>query len=137
MPTPLQGVRIVSMAVNLPGPIAATRLAALGATVTKVEPPSGDPVRLIGEEADRALVSGQTVVVLDLKSTDGLARLHDLDAKLALFNALGQGVPEADNPNRPGQPASWNAQRQAYCFSGPLRDEQGLRCLPWAPPPLQ
>lgn len=66
-----------------------------------------------------------------------LARLHDLDAKLALFNALGQGVPEADNPYRPGQPASWNAQRQAYCFSGPLRDEQGLRCLPWAPPPLQ
>lgn len=78
MPTPLQGVRIVSMAVNLPGPVAATRLAALGATVTKVEPPSGDPVRLIGEEAYRALVSGQTVVVLDLKSTDGLARLHDL-----------------------------------------------------------
>ena len=66
-----------------------------------------------------------------------LARLHDLDAKLALFNALGQGVPEADNPYRPGQSASWNAQRQGYCFSGPLRDEQGLRCLPWAPPPLQ
>jgi hypothetical protein len=66
-----------------------------------------------------------------------LARLHDLDAKLALFNALGQSVPDADNPYRPGQPASWNAQRQAYCFSGPLRDEQGLRCLPWTAPPIR
>lgn len=66
-----------------------------------------------------------------------LARLHDLDAKLALFNALGQSVPEADNPYRPGQPASWNAQRQAYCFTGPLPDEQGVRCLPWAAPPQQ
>lgn len=66
-----------------------------------------------------------------------LARLHDLDAKLALFNALGQAVPSAGNPYRSGQQASWNAQRQAYCFSGPLPDEQGLRCLPWAPPPAQ
>lgn len=66
-----------------------------------------------------------------------LARLHDLDAKLALFNALGQAVAEADNPYWPGQQASWNAQRQAYCFSGPLPDEQGVRCLPWAPPPQQ
>lgn len=63
-----------------------------------------------------------------------LASLHDLDAKLALFNSLGQSVPDAGNPYRPGHPASWNAKRQAYCFSGPLRDERGLRCLPWAPP---
>jgi hypothetical protein len=66
-----------------------------------------------------------------------LARLHDLDAKLVLFNAQGQAVPEADNPYRPGQRASWNAKRQAYCFGGPLKDEQGLRCLPWPAPPAQ
>jgi hypothetical protein len=66
-----------------------------------------------------------------------LARLHDLDAKLALFNALGQSVPDADNPYRPGQPANWSAQRQAYCFTGPLKDEQGVRCLPWPAPPAQ
>jgi hypothetical protein len=66
-----------------------------------------------------------------------LARLHDLDAKLALFNSLGQKLPEADNPYGPGQRASWNKKRQAYCFSGPLKDEQGLRCLLWPAPPAQ
>jgi aminoglycoside phosphotransferase (APT) family kinase protein len=66
-----------------------------------------------------------------------LARLHDLDAKLALFNALGQAVPEADNPYRPGQRAKWDAKRQAYCFTGPLKDEQGVRCLPWPAPAAQ
>ncbi|MDD0844796.1 hypothetical protein [Pseudomonas sp. Gutcm_11s] len=63
-----------------------------------------------------------------------LARLHDLDAKLVLFNALGQAVPEVDNPYRADQRASWDAKRQAYCFAGPLADKQGLRCLPWTPP---
>jgi len=64
-----------------------------------------------------------------------LARLHDLDAKLALFNALGRAVPEADNPYRPGQRPWWSGERQAYCFDGPLKDEHGLRCLPWTAPP--
>ncbi|WP_252272440.1 hypothetical protein [Pseudomonas subflava] len=64
-----------------------------------------------------------------------LARLHDLDAKLGLFNALGQTVPEADSPYRPGHQARWNNMRQAYCFSGPLTDGLYVRCLPWAPPP--
>ena len=63
-----------------------------------------------------------------------LSSLHDLDAKLALFNSLGQSVPDADNPYRSGQKANWSAKRQAYCFSGPLQDERGMRCLPWAPP---
>lgn len=66
-----------------------------------------------------------------------LARLHDLAAKLALFNSLGQAVPEADNPYRPGQRAKWDEKRQAYCFSGPLVDRQYLRCLPWPAPPVQ
>ena len=66
-----------------------------------------------------------------------LARLHDLDAKLALFNSLGQAVPETDNPYRPGQRAKWDEKRQAYCFSGPLVDRQYLRCLPWPAPPKQ
>ena len=66
-----------------------------------------------------------------------LARLHDLDAKLVLFNALGQHVPEVNNPYGADQQASWNAGRQAYCFAGPLADKHGLRCLAWAPPLAQ
>lgn len=34
--------RVVSIATNLPGPLAARRFAELGMHVTKVEPPSGD-----------------------------------------------------------------------------------------------
>jgi crotonobetainyl-CoA:carnitine CoA-transferase CaiB-like acyl-CoA transferase len=30
--------------VNLPGPLAAARLHALGAAITKIEPPEGDPL---------------------------------------------------------------------------------------------
>ncbi|MBD9413315.1 hypothetical protein IB234_01985 [Pseudomonas sp. PDM16] len=66
-----------------------------------------------------------------------LARLHDLEAKLTLFNALGQGVPEADNPYRPGERAEWDETLQAYCFSGPLVDKHHLRCLPWTAPAAQ
>ena len=36
----LDGMRAVSLAVNVPGPTAAARLVALGASVTKVEPPA-------------------------------------------------------------------------------------------------
>lgn len=67
--------------------------------------------------------------------TPYLARLHDLDAKLALFNALGTAVPESANPYYPQSQPFWDGKLQAYCFDGPLRDEQRRRCLPWLPPP--
>ena len=41
---PLAGIRVVSVAVNLPGPLAAARLAEFGAEVVKIEPPTGDPL---------------------------------------------------------------------------------------------
>lgn len=39
----MTSARIVVLAVNVPGPAAAARLRELGAAVTKVEPPEGDP----------------------------------------------------------------------------------------------
>jgi alpha-methylacyl-CoA racemase len=42
--TGLDGVRVVSTALNVPGPAALARLAALGAHAVKIEPPSGDPL---------------------------------------------------------------------------------------------
>ena len=78
MSGPLAGVRVVTIAVNVPGPVAAARLAALGAHVTKVEPPGGDPLAaFVGAGYDELRV-GQEVVTLDLKATDGRAALHDL-----------------------------------------------------------
>ena len=44
MAAPLDGVRIVSLAQNVPGPVALARLVADGATAIEVEPPAGDPL---------------------------------------------------------------------------------------------
>ena len=63
----LQGVQVVSLAINLPGPLAAARLRALGATVTKIEPPAGDPLRAVAPTWYAELTVGQRVVTLDLK----------------------------------------------------------------------
>lgn len=42
----LEGMRVLNLAINVPGPVAAARLRDLGASVVKVEPPSGDPLRV-------------------------------------------------------------------------------------------
>jgi alpha-methylacyl-CoA racemase len=77
-PRPLHGVRVLSLAINVPGPVAAARLHALGAAVTKVEPPAGDPLAVASPEWYGELVEGQEVVTLDLKADDGRARLDAL-----------------------------------------------------------
>lgn len=72
----LDGVRVVSLAVNLPGPLAAARLAGLGAAVTKVEPPGGDPLAAVAPGWYGELARGQEVVVLDLKEPSDRAQLE-------------------------------------------------------------
>ncbi|MEU2090017.1 CoA transferase [Nocardia beijingensis] len=69
----LHGVRLVSLAVNLPGPIAAARLHAMGATVTKIEPPAGDPLRTVAPRWYDELSAGQEVLPLDLKDPEDRA----------------------------------------------------------------
>lgn len=84
--TPLAGIRVLSLAVNLPGPAAAARLAALGASVTKVEPPSGDPLAHGARDYYDQLLAGQELVQLDLKADADRAalweRLADTDLLL-------------------------------------------------------
>lgn len=75
---PLQGLHLVTLAVNVPGPVAAARLCQLGARVTKVEPPGGDPLAVHSRSWYEALARGQTVERIDLKSEDGAARMEDL-----------------------------------------------------------
>lgn len=77
-PAPLAGVKVVSLAVNLPGPVAAHRFTQLGAEVIKVEPPSGDPLALAAPEYYRSLFAGQEVITADLKSDEGAGRLAGL-----------------------------------------------------------
>jgi alpha-methylacyl-CoA racemase len=73
----LSGVRVVTMAQNVPGPLAAARLAQAGANVTKVEPPNGDPFLELSPAWHAEMHAGIAIERLDLKA-DGRARLATL-----------------------------------------------------------
>ena len=75
---PLVGVKIVNLAVNLPGPAAAQRLSRMGAEVVKVEAPSGDPMEQYHAGWYRDMAEGHTLVRLDLKSATGREELDRL-----------------------------------------------------------
>lgn len=73
---PLRGVRILSLALNLPGPAALMRLRAMGATCTKVEPPTGDPMGVYNRSAYGVLHQGVKVLPVDLRSPAGQQAVH-------------------------------------------------------------
>ena len=74
---PLRDVRVLTLAVNLPGPLAAARLRQLGAVVVKVEPPQGDPLETARAGWYRRLHEGVEILRLNLKVPQDQARLHD------------------------------------------------------------
>lgn len=79
---PLKGVRLLSLALNLPGPAALMRCRAMGARCRKIEPPAppgsdaGDPMRHYCPPAYGALHQGVRVSVADLKTPTGQRALH-------------------------------------------------------------
>ncbi len=88
LPAALDGVRIVSIALNLPGPACARRLADFGAAVIKVEPPDalgGDPMREYARGYYDELHRGVDIQSLNLKSDEGRSALNEL---LATANVL-------------------------------------------------
>src|SRR5262245_6907203 len=90
---PLDGVKVVEAASYVTGPFAALALADLGASVVKVEPPRGDPMRRFGIRhqgdgvglAFAAINRNKTSVTLDLKTEAGLDALHELLATADAF----------------------------------------------------
>ncbi len=84
MPGALDGIRIVDLTTMISGPIATMMLADQGADVIKVEPKTGDLVRVLGPaKGDRtatflAANRNKRSVVLDLKSEQGLEALKKL-----------------------------------------------------------
>jgi crotonobetainyl-CoA:carnitine CoA-transferase CaiB-like acyl-CoA transferase len=74
---PLTGVKIVTVAFNLPGPAAVAKLCAYGAEVVKVEPPQGDPLELHTPALYHELSVGQQVVRLDLKQDAERSKLAE------------------------------------------------------------
>ena len=88
---PLRGVRVLSLALNLPGPAALMRLKALGATCVKAEPPapknatSADPMGQYNPKAYATLHEGIRVLSIDLKTEKGQAALHKALARTDLL----------------------------------------------------
>src|SRR5579862_6032477 len=82
---PLKGLKLVTLALNVPGPAAASRLVELGMKATKVEPPAGDPLKRLAPSWYDSLTRGQAVITFDLKSDRDQCRLHDLLADADLF----------------------------------------------------
>lgn len=74
----LTGIKVVNLAANLPGPVAAQRLCRMGAEVVKVEAPSGDPMEIYHAGWYAEMADGQTLVRLDLKSDQGRVELDRL-----------------------------------------------------------
>ena len=87
MSRPLDGIRIVSMAVNVPGPVAVARLAADGATVVKIEPPWGDPLKTFNPAWYDELHAGVQTRMLDLKAQAGAEAIRDLLVHTDVFIA--------------------------------------------------
>lgn len=83
--TLLRGVRLVTLAVNAPGPVAASRLSSLGATVVKVEPPDGDPLQKYCPRWYQDLIGSQKIRRLNLKESEDRAMLDHLLAKTDLL----------------------------------------------------
>lgn len=81
---PLAGLKVIDLSQFLPGPMLTGMMADSGATVIKVEPPTGDPARQMGPfEAGhsiwfRNLNRGKHAVTLDLKTAQGKAALWAL-----------------------------------------------------------
>lgn len=75
-PALLHGLRILSLALNLPGPAALMRCRHMGAACTKLEPPSGDPMGHYNPGAYAELHEGVKVLQADLKTPQGQEALH-------------------------------------------------------------
>lgn len=86
----LSGIRVLSLALNLPGPATLMRCQQMGATCIKLEPPfvnghSADPMRQYAPQAYVALHEGIQHAQADLKTAEGQRTLH---AELALADVL-------------------------------------------------
>lgn len=92
MTAALAGVRVLDLSRLLPGAFCTHILRELGAEVTKIEPPGGDPLRRLAPMAadgnsvfHHLLNQGKTSFEIDLRSPDGRARL---DAMIEAHDVL-------------------------------------------------
>ena len=80
-------MRIVSLAQNVPGPVAVSRLVAGGARAIKIEPPAGDALERLSKPWYDDLHARVLVERVDLKSAEGMKALTTNLASADLFFA--------------------------------------------------
>src|SRR4051812_29024934 len=85
----LSNFKIVSLCVNLPGPLTAHQLQSMGAQITKIEPPGGDPLFHALPEFYNHLHQNQKILKLDLKAEVDREKLNNYlkDADLLLTSS--------------------------------------------------
>ncbi len=130
----LQGLRVLDLSLFLPGPHLSMMMADHGASVIKVEPPSGEPVRQVGLRQGEHSVwfrnthRGKRSVVLNLKSAADrevlLALCDEADVFIEAFrpgvmDRLGLGTELLRLRN----PRLVVCSIAAFGQSGPLRDK--------------
>jgi alpha-methylacyl-CoA racemase len=77
----LSGIRVLSLALNLPGPAALMRMHAMGAHCTKLQGPAGDPMGHYNPGAYGQLSKGVKIITADLKTLAGQRILQQELAK--------------------------------------------------------
>jgi crotonobetainyl-CoA:carnitine CoA-transferase CaiB-like acyl-CoA transferase len=82
---PLENIQVLSLAINLPGPLAVARLHQMGAVVVKVEPLEGDPLAQAKPDWYRTLHDGQEVYRLNLKDAEDRVKFEPWLAKADLL----------------------------------------------------
>lgn len=126
---PLAGVRVLDLTRILAGPVATRFLAGYGADVLRIDPPDWDEPTVAPEVA-----LGKRCARLDLKSADGLARLHDL---LRQADVVVHGY-RSDALDRLGldaarrralRPDLIDVSLDAYGWTGPWRARRGFDSL--------
>ena len=134
---PLAGVRVVDLSRLLPGAFCTHMLRELGATVTKVEPPGGDPLRRLsplaadGESVFHHLLNqGKESLVLDTRTGEGRARLEALlaDADVLVDNvrvSTAKRLKLDRDAVRAAHPAIVHCTITGYGQDGPRADRAG------------
>src|SRR5216683_432100 len=128
----LHGVRVLDLSRLLPGGYCTQLLQAQGATVTKIEPPAGDPIRALpgGAAYFDALHRGKQLLTLDLRTEDGREALRRrvVDADV-LVEGFRPGVMERMELGYPAlaaiNPALVYCAITGYGSSGPLARRAG------------
>jgi crotonobetainyl-CoA:carnitine CoA-transferase CaiB-like acyl-CoA transferase len=90
-PLPLDGIHLVEITSRVQGPLAGRLLHLLGATVTRIEPPGGDPARAVPPAAGGtgatfvAYNDGKRALEVDYKTPAGRGQLDELLAGADVF----------------------------------------------------